>query len=88
MAGQLLPPPGMEPRNPPDLTPAQRLAVWCDLIDAGETLRMAGLRHRVGPDGDLEAAYRESYERQLADHEAALIHIQQELRRRSKANGS
>lgn len=33
--------------------------MWKDLMDTSEELLLAGLRHKIGPDGDLNAAYAE-----------------------------
>ena len=32
---------------------------WYVAMDASHTMLMAGLRHKIGPDGDVEAAYRQ-----------------------------
>lgn len=37
----------------------ERFRIWKDLMDTCEQLLLAGLRHKIGPDGDLDAAYRE-----------------------------
>ena len=41
----------------------ERMARWYQAMELSHTMLMAGLRHRVGPDGDVMAAYREWYER-------------------------
>lgn len=38
---------------------AERFRIWKDLMDTCELLLLAGLRHKIGPDGDLDAAYRD-----------------------------
>ena len=38
---------------------AENFARWRAAMEASHTMLMAGLRDRVGPDGDIEAAYRE-----------------------------
>ena len=37
---------------------------WMDLMETCEQLLLAGLRHSIGPDGDLDAAYRDWNARQ------------------------
>ncbi len=37
----------------------ERFRIWKDLMDTCEQLLLAGLRHKIGPDGDLNQAYRE-----------------------------
>src|SRR5437588_2968569 len=61
MSNQLIPPPGMEPPTPDRLTPGQCMSLWADLMDLGHQLVRAGLRREVGPDGDLQGAYRRWY---------------------------
>lgn len=51
-----------EPTKPSPLTQAlfeERFRMWKDLMDTSEELLLAGLRHKIGPDGDLNAAYAE-----------------------------
>jgi hypothetical protein len=47
-----------QPVAPPLEVQAERFAIWKDLMDTAELLLLAGLRHKIGPDGDLDAAYR------------------------------
>ncbi|MDZ4784077.1 MAG: hypothetical protein SGJ19_27835 [Planctomycetia bacterium] len=35
----------------------QRMLIWKDLMDTCEQLLLAGLRHKIGPDGNLDEAY-------------------------------
>ncbi len=44
-------------------------AEWLDLLHTGEALLLAGLRRKVGPTGDLRAAYRRWYREQMDDHD-------------------
>lgn len=46
------------PPPPPEVM-AERFRIWKDLMDTCELLVRAGLRHKIGPDGDLDAAYQE-----------------------------
>ena len=83
MAGQLIPPPDLAPSLPPGLTVKQRIELWMQLLDAGDQFLRAGLRRRVGPDGDFGAAYRAWHADRREEHEAALIHLMKEFQRRS-----
>jgi len=47
----------------------------------------AGLRRRIGPDGDLQAAYRAWLAEQMEEHDATIIHMMEELHRRSGGHG-
>jgi hypothetical protein len=69
VGGQLIPPPELDPPVPKDLTPAQCIEIWKDLMDTCERFLLAGLRREIGPDGDLEAAHRAWYEREMEEHD-------------------
>jgi hypothetical protein len=86
MAGQLIPPPGQESLMPEYLTKTQRIALWADLVDATEELVKAGLRHKIGPNGDVERAFQDWYVREMEDHDRTVAHMLEELRRRSGQN--
>ena len=81
---QLIPPPELAPSMPRDSTPDQRVAAWVDLMNASEQFVLAGLRRQIGTDGDLAAAYRAWYARQMEEHDRTVIHMLTELRRREK----
>src|SRR5258708_3513428 len=87
MANQLIPPPGMETAIPEHLTPNQRLAVWADLLDASEALVLAGLRHQIGPDGDIQEAYRRWYAQQMEEHDNWMRRLAENLYRRGVRHG-
>jgi hypothetical protein len=87
MAGQLIPPPELAPPAPDGLTPAQRIALWVDLMDTCEQFLLAGLRRQVGPEGDVRAAHRHWYARQMEEHDRAMIRMMQEFERRRSAHG-
>ncbi len=87
MANQLLPPVELAPTLPPGLTSAQKIEVWLDLMEACHQLLLAGLRHKVGPQGDVWAAYRQWSDRQAEEHERVVIHLLQELHRRESGHG-
>lgn len=44
----------------------QRWAAWHQAMELSHEMLMVGLRHKIGPGGDLQAAYREWYERYQA----------------------
>jgi hypothetical protein len=59
----------------------RRIWLWLDLYDTTEKLLLAGLRRKIGPDGDLKAAYREWYDEKMRDHDAAIFRIAEGLAR-------
>lgn len=85
MANQLIPPPELDSDLPDGLTAVQRIALWVDLMDAADELLLAGLRHKVGPNGDVMAAYRQWYNEQMEEHDRTIRHMLEELHRREKA---
>jgi hypothetical protein len=54
---------------PPPSPEEQRLnwAAWHQAMELSHAMLMAGLRHRIGPQGDLQAAYRQWYEQYQAN---------------------
>jgi hypothetical protein len=60
---------------------ARRIAAWIDLMDTSEKLLLAGLRRKIGPDGDLQAAYREWYAEKTRDHDEAMLRLVHALAR-------
>jgi len=44
-------------------------AEWLDLLHTCEKLLLAGLRREIGPDGDLQTAYRRWYREQMDEHD-------------------
>jgi hypothetical protein len=48
-------------------------AEWLAVMHATDVIQLAGLRHKLGPDGDIQAAYRRSYETHMLEHDKALI---------------
>jgi hypothetical protein len=85
---QLIPPPEIAPPSVKHLPFAKRVALWAELVDECEALLLAGLRNRIGPEGDLHAAYREWYARYMKNHEAGQIQFLQNLSRRERPNGN
>lgn len=69
MAGQLIPLPEHEPPVDKSTTPEERIAAWFDLMRTAEAFLLAGLRHKIGPDGDLMAAYRAWYRHEMDERD-------------------
>jgi hypothetical protein len=87
MVDQTVPAPDLAPALPPGLSMAQRIALWADLLDACDQLLLAGLRRRIGPDGDLQAAYREWLGRQMEEHHRMLLQMIDKFNRRGRRHG-
>jgi hypothetical protein len=60
---------------------ADAAAIWLDLMETCEQLLIAGLRHRIGPDGDIAAAWRERSARRAARREREIAHMLHPSRR-------
>ena len=86
MSGPLIPPPDLAPPVPKDATPAECIAMWGDLMDTCEQFPLAGLRREIGPEGDLQAAYRRWYAEQMEEHDRTMLHMLEELHRRGGAH--
>jgi hypothetical protein len=72
----------LAPEVPEGLTAEQRIALWVDLLDACDEFLLAGLRREVGPEGDVEEAYRHWYARQMEEHDLAVGKMAENFRRR------
>lgn len=57
--------------------------MWFDLLDTCEQFLLAGLRERIGPEGDLKAAYLEWDRKQREEHDRTMLHMMEEFHRRS-----
>lgn len=79
--------PTTTPAEPRRHTREQNIALWADLMDACEAFLLAGLRRKIGPDGDLNAAHREWYARQMEEHDRMIIHLMEAFARRSPDHG-
>lgn len=53
----------------------RRIASWLDLMRTTDKLLLAGLQRKIGPDGDLRAAYRSWYTEQMHEHDKVLERI-------------
>jgi hypothetical protein len=84
---QLIPPPELAPPSVKHLPLEKRIELWAELVDENDALVRAGLRARIGPHGDLEAAYREWYARHMEEHERGLFAFAENLTRCEAAHG-
>jgi hypothetical protein len=73
MAGQLIPPPELTPLESHDVPDEQRLEQWRAVMYMAEQFLLAGMRERIGEEGDLMQAYREWYDRQMQEHDKVQI---------------
>lgn len=69
MAGQLIPPPELDPRSERKITPSMGVTLWLDVLNCCEQFLLAGLRDRLGPDGDLAEGVRRNYANWLEEHD-------------------
>lgn len=81
MPHELLPPPGLDHPLPKNLTAAQRVAIYVDLLETTEQMLIAGLKARMPPGSDIREAVRRVYERQSAEHVASLERIAERIHR-------
>jgi hypothetical protein len=65
----------------------KRIQIWAELVDENDALVRAGLRAKIGPHGDFEAAYRSWYARHMDEHERALYAFAENLERREASHG-
>jgi hypothetical protein len=79
MANRPVPEPDLAPPPLEGLTPEQCIALWVDLMDVCDELLLAGLRREVGPDGDVQAAYRRWYAEQMEEHDRAMRRMLENL---------
>lgn len=84
---QLIPPPELAPPSVKHLPLAKRIKIWAQLVDEADALVRAGLRAKIGPEGDLEQAYREWYARQMEEHERDLYARAERLHRVETVRG-
>jgi hypothetical protein len=84
---QLIPPAQLAPPSVRHLPLEKRIEIWERLVDENDALVRAGLRAKIGPEGDLEAAYRDWYARHMDDHERDLYARAERLNRLESARG-
>jgi hypothetical protein len=87
MPGQLISPPELAPPSIKHLPREKKIQLWYELIDEAEALVMSGLRAKVGPEGDLQAAYREWYARKMEDPNRFAVALARNLSQREARNG-
>ena len=57
------------PRAKPLRQPDPRAAAeWLPVMHATDAIQMASLRRGLGPNGDVQAAFRRSYEAHMREH--------------------
>jgi hypothetical protein len=86
MKNQLIPPPELAPPSIRHLPAIEKIAIWAQMVDEGDQMVMAGLRRRIGPNGDVHAAFLEWLDRQTAEHDRAIAQMITNLRRRERAH--
>jgi hypothetical protein len=84
---QLIPPPELAPPSLSHLPVAKKIELWFQLLDESDALVLTGLRAKIGPNGDLQAAYREWYLRHMEEHDRALISLLENLSQREAEHG-
>jgi hypothetical protein len=87
VSGQLLPPAELDHPLPEHLTIGERIAVYCDLLEASEQMLIAGLEATLPAGSDIREAVREVYERQSAEHVASLERIAERINRLEAEHG-
>ena len=55
-------------------------------MNACDQFLQAGLRREIGPQGDLQAAYRRWYAEQMEEHDRTMLHMMREFQRRGDAS--
>ena len=83
MDDHALSPADLAPPVPEGATPQQCIAMWMDLVDACEQFLLAGLRRQIGPEGDLQAAYRHWCAEQAEEHYRTLRHMADRFNRQA-----
>lgn len=87
MQHELIPSPELAPPSISHLPLEKRIELWAELVDENEALVLAGLRAKIGPNGNLQAAYREWYARKMDEHDRATIAMLENLSRREARDG-
>jgi hypothetical protein len=84
MKHQLIPPPELAPPSVRHLSVAQKAALWAAMVEEGDQIVLCNLREKLGPDGDVQGAFREWLTRRMADHDRATVRMITEMRRRER----
>jgi hypothetical protein len=82
MSGQLLPPADLAPYDLGGVPVERRVSTWLEMLDTGHKLVKAGLRSEVGERGDLNAAYRDWYARQMTEHDQVVERMLRRMQQR------
>ncbi|MCC7085970.1 MAG: hypothetical protein IT427_13285 [Pirellulales bacterium] len=57
------------------------------MVDEGDQMVMAGLRRKLGPDGDVHAAFLEWLDRRNEEHDRTVVRMLTKMRRQEKMHG-
>lgn len=87
MQNQLIPPPELSPPSVAHLPLEKRIELWEELVDESEALLLAGLKTKIGAEGDLHDAYRQWYSRHMEEHDRMLIEMLENLNSRETGHG-
>ena len=87
MAGQLIPLPEHAPSLPREFTAEQGVAAWVDITNTCEQFLLAMLQQTIGPEEDVQDAYRQWYRRQMEEHDRVMDRMVDEFNRRSQHHG-
>ncbi|MEX2316925.1 MAG: hypothetical protein WD669_07225 [Pirellulales bacterium] len=87
MSSQLIPPPQLAPPSVKHLPLEKRIELWAQLVDEADALVLAGLRIKIGPNGDLKSAYRDWYTRHMAEHDRQQVSFAENLSRKEADHG-
>jgi hypothetical protein len=61
------------PSNNKKLPNPRAAAEWLATMYATDAIQLAAIRRKIGPKGDLRAAFRQRYEAHMREHDQALI---------------
>jgi hypothetical protein len=67
---------------PPPRDSHESVAAYLELLDLGDLFLRAGMRHQLGPDGDVDAAYQVWNQQQMEADTRKTIRMLEELNRR------
>jgi len=84
MADPQIPPARFSPLNSRPLSLSQRVAAWFELMETSEQFLLGGIRHRIGPEGDLPHAVRRWYRQEMEQHDQTMIGLLEQLGRRER----
>ena len=76
------------PSVPDDATPEDCIRAWIDLMATCEAFLLAALRREVGPDGDIQEAYRRWYAQQMEEHDKMMPHLMESFHKHENLHAS